>query len=315
MDLKFTDWASNKGILNGRRLDAMWVAETSKDWRLACSAFGLEGQDIVDMHSSYKSLDRRPFNDKALTHQGIHVARYVFANYYHVARKKSDFLSDTVPWPFGHPWEAGLFDKDGLVILNDFKVPSKYIDDLNRADPSISKQPSNMFTGKIPNLRSLIEACIGTSASPHLEHNTFYQVIENTEDDNDEQKDYHCDTFFPALKFWYFPSSVSATEGPLVYVKNSNEINTKRLDWLYEQTVSVVDGSWDKSRRRGHPEGSFRVTDIELFEMNLHACPVPVEANTLVIANVGGFHGRGDANGRHTRRAIHGSVRISDPFS
>jgi hypothetical protein len=88
-----------------------------------------------------------------------------------------------------------------------------------------------------------------------------------------------------------------------------------KLDWLYEQTNAVVNGTWEKERRRGHPEGSLRVTEAELFKMNLHACPVPVESNTLVVANVGGFHGRGHVSSSTVRRAIHGSIRTVRPFA
>ena len=185
---------------------------------------------------------------------------------------------------------------------------------LNEVAPSVNKQSGNMFTKTIPGLRAIVENCIGASASPYLETNTFYQVIENVEDDNDEQKDYHYDTFFPALKFWWFSEDVHVEHGPLVYVKNSPLMTNAKLDWIYEQTCAVLDKTWDRSRRRGHPEGSLRVSEDELFLMDLHACPVPVEANTLVIGNVGGFHGRGNVVGKHTRRAIHGSVRVDAPF-
>ena len=42
--------------------------------------------------------------------------------------------------------------------------------------------------------------------------------------------------------------------------------------------------------------------------------PVPVDGNTLVIANVSGFHRRGDTANTYIRDAIHGSIRLSNPF-
>ena len=42
--------------------------------------------------------------------------------------------------------------------------------------------------------------------------------------------------------------------------------------------------------------------------------PVPVKANTLVIANVSGFHSRGEVTTEYVRNAIHGSIRIDNPF-
>ena len=41
---------------------------------------------------------------------------------------------------------------------------------------------------------------------------------------------------------------------------------------------------------------------------------VAVEANTLVIANVGNFHARGDVTKEWTRNSVHGSIRIERPF-
>ena len=295
MDLIFSEWAAKRDILHGARYAAVRTAELNKDWKMALYAFGIESDHILEMHSSYKSLDKFPFNGRDLTHMGIHVARHVFANYAHKGTNEQ-------------------FNNEGLIIIEDFHVPSTYINNLNETGVGISKKHYNMFQGQIPGLRELIEDCIGRSATPYLEQNTFNQVIENVEDDKDEQKDYHCDTFFPALKFWYFPEDVEVEQGPFVYVKNSPKITEEKLDWLYEQTCAVVDGTWERERRRGHPEGSFRVSETELFKMNLHACPVPVKARTLVIGNVGGFHGRGSVVGRHTRRAIHGSIRVSDPF-
>ena len=295
MDLTFTNWAADRGVLQGARHAAVRTAELNKDWTMACYAFGIESSDIQQLHSSYKSLDVFPFNGRDLTHMGMHVARCVFANHVHKGTNEQ-------------------FNKEGLIIIEDFDVSSTYINKLNETDVGISKKHYNMFQGQIPGLRELVEDCLGRSATPYLEQNTFYQVIENIEDDNDEQKDYHCDTFFPALKFWYFPDDVDVEQGPFVYVKNSPVLTYEKLDWLYEQTCAVVDGTWEKERRRGHPEGSFRVTETELFKMNLHACPVPVKAGTLVIGNVGGFHGRGSVSGSHTRRAIHGSVRVDNPF-
>ena len=182
----------------------------------------------------------------------------------------------------------------------------------------MNKQVTNMcgeLLAKNPDFKDIIDQCIGVDTQTQLYNNTFAQTIHNKENDNDEQKDYHLDTFFPALKFWWFPEDVDVDQGPFVYVPNSPQMTDEKLDWYYKQTCLVTEGSWDKSRRRGHPEGSLRVDEIELFLMNLHACPVPVKANTLVVANVGGFHGRGDVAGEHIRRAIHGSVRIANPFT
>jgi hypothetical protein len=313
MDMIFTEWAADRGVLNGSRLAAMHTAELNQDWKMACYAFGVDTPHIDILSTSYKSLDQPPLNTPDLTRMGLHCARHVFANYAH--QKRSSWLGIAE-----HLKEE--FDTEGLVIRENFPMPDSYIKVLmEQKEVSVHKEPFSMFTSptknhtfQLPGIVEMAKACIGTEHLPDFYNNVFNQVIENKEDDNDEQKDYHCDTFFPALKFWYFPEDVSVEQGPFVYVKNSPIITPAKLDWLYEQTCEVVHGTWDKKRRRGHPEGSFRVTETELFKMDLHACPVPVKAGTLILGNVGGFHGRGSVSGQHTRRAIHGSVRVNNPF-
>ena len=49
--------------------------------------------------------------------------------------------------------------------------------------------------------------------------------------------------------------------------------------------------------------------------MGLEAKPIEVKANTLVVGNVGGFHGRGHTKKDFTRNAVHGSIRFTEPFN
>ena len=310
----FTNFAKRHQIFEPGAIEALSIYEEQSEYQLILEGiFRVErGADVF--FSSHKSFDIPPLNDLELADKGLHVARHIFANYEHA--KHTIPLNDTI-YATEFQTARETFDSEGLIIINDFldgAMRSLHTMQLNETTPSVNKQPGNMFTKTIPGLRLLIENCLGTSASPYLETNTFYQVVENAEDDNDEQKDYHYDTFFPALKFWWFPENVDVEQGPLVYVKNSPKMTDAKLDWIYLQSCAVIDSTWERSRRRGHPEGSLRVTEDELFLMDLHACPVPVVGNTLVIGNVGGFHGRGNVVGKHTRRAIHGSVRIDTPF-
>ena len=72
--------------------------------------------------------------------------------------------------------------------------------------------------------------------------------------------------------------------------------------------------TYDDWRLKDHEEGSLRVSEIELERMNLKATPVEVKKNTLVLGNVGGFHGRGNTKKPFTRNAIHGSIRLTEPY-
>ena len=57
-----------------------------------------------------------------------------------------------------------------------------------------------------------------------------------------------------------------------------------------------------------------RIFDHEISDMGLVRKSVAVPANTLVIANVGNFHARGNVTKEWTRNSIHGSIRINEPF-
>lgn len=147
--------------------------------------------------------------------------------------------------------------------------------------------------------------------------NTFVQRVNNKPDDGDEQKDLHSDIFFPAVKFWYFPEAVAHYDGPFEYVPKSTKINFSLLEYWYLESIKVAQGNYDKSHGRGHAEGSIRlkVKDIiRVGEGEWEIVKMAVPADTLIIGNVFGFHRRGNTTKEHTRMAVHGSIRVPNPF-
>ena len=303
--LIFAKFAKRHSLFNSGLIDTLAELEGKGNYKdILQKIFGIGPSGAASFLSSWKSFNHYPLDDSDLAKKGLHVARHIFANYEHLDRST---------------W--GAFNKSGLLKFEDFLSKgdaSELAHYAKSVPPSVNKQANNMCGDiliKNPEFKDITDQCIGVDTEAELYRNTFAQTVHNKMDDNDEQKDYHLDTFFPALKFWWFPEDVEVDQGPFVYIENSPQMTDEKLDWYYQQTCLVTEGSWDKSRRRGHPEGSLRVNETELFLMNLHACPVPVKANTLVVANVGGFHGRGDVASEHIRRAIHGSVRISEPFT
>ena len=62
-------------------------------------------------------------------------------------------------------------------------------------------------------------------------------------------------------------------------------------------------------------EGSLRATDHDIVRMNLKSKKVTVSPNTLVIANVGGFHRRSLNTQNVHRNAIHSSIRPTNIYS
>ena len=118
----------------------------------------------------------------------------------------------------------------------------------------------------------------------------------------DLQKVLHRDTFFRALKFWFFLWPVQPQDGPFEYVPGSHRLDSSRLRW--EQTTATAAA---EQRRQPDVSGSFRIREESLAELGL---PRPVAltcpANTLVLADVFGFHRRGAAAHGQQRLALYG---------
>lgn len=122
----------------------------------------------------------------------------------------------------------------------------------------------------------------------------------------DPQRDLHRDTFYSAIKLWLFLEDVAESDGPFEYVPGSHRMSRPRYGWEHAQACLAA------VERGG---GSFRIQVTELDALRLprpHA--YPVGENTLIIADVRGFHRRGAAVPGASRLAIYANLRKS-PFS
>ena len=129
----------------------------------------------------------------------------------------------------------------------------------------------------------------------------------------DPQKDLHMDTFHPCVKAWLYLDDVSERNGPFNYVPRSHRLNWARLKWEYRESLKASASTEADGGR--YWDGSFRVAREELPTLGLPAPrPMQVRANTLVIANVRGFHCRGDATAPSTRTTIWMQAR-DNPFN
>lgn len=256
------------------------------------------------IYTNYKRFDRWPFNNYLLNSRGFTAFRVAFSNYAFRMRKLPDDR-------LYHP---------GILKVDNF-LESEI--DLSNFPEFVNKQPSNLTAQHFPEVHfQMKERVLGAlgwrdnyEANLLFDQNTFVQRVRNVPDNTDQQKDAHADTFFPAIKYWYFPEEVSLEHGPFHYAFGSCNPSLKVLEFWYEQSLRISDGSWDQSRRVDHLEGSLRATEEELEHMGFEMQPVIVHANTLVIANVLGFHHRGQVTKEHVRSAIHGSIRVGDPFA
>ena len=223
------------------------------------------------------------------------------------------------------------FDERGIVVIPNFMSDmTGFVEEIEKFPIAENKNENNLLFDKtgcrtvqyrwhsdIARLYDIVMDCHALSTlEPQFGQNTFIQRLQNSPDNNDVQKVMHMDTFFITVKFWFFPQDVTIDDGPFCYVPKSNILTDKRKTWMRQQWTDIIDGKIDPQRTYGHAEGSLRIFDEELIEMGYdpQATAHPVKANTLVIANTFGFHARGEVSNTVIRQAVHGSIRLSQPF-
>lgn len=259
-------------------------------------------------------------SNKLWNERGLHVLRIIFAWYVHQENTKK-ITTNTYQ-----------LREHGVTIINDF-IPSDCIKPLKKEIKKFPKGPVHKVSGTniiselnqsdFPYLFGLsgtiervVLKMIGREDDPHAielhNNNLFVQRVVNEPDDNDIQKTFHSDVFFPAIKYWWFPRQVELN-GAFEYGLLSTRLTNELLDWHYTQSISAL-GEYESWRGNGHREGSFRVSENEMKSMGVTPKLFSVPENTLVVANVFGFHRRGHTNETVVRDAVHGSVRVSNPF-
>jgi len=259
----------------------------------------------------------------------VHLERAVAAHTVYAARRFNRprcELSDEYE-SLGIVEISDFFDEDIVEKIRSMFGPS-------RAHGSLAKTPETMLIGDghlndmriirdyvLKTIVTTLAKCLRTDEGiirRELENTTYFQHVVNESQDRDVQKILHQDTFFPAMKFWYFPWSVDVCDGPLVYVPGSNVLDVAREEWMLKQISEIMSGSAiPHERTYGHAEGSLRVFGSELKTLNpeFNAKKIAVRENTLVVANVFGFHARAEVTGaQRVRLAIHGSYRPIKPF-
>jgi hypothetical protein len=211
------------------------------------------------------------------------------------------------------------FDRDGFVVVHGL-LPPEDLTDVRRV---LAEQPLPMrahlqgdtvtarvvldrrTTEQLPaldrllrrrDLRALFAYAAGTRTPPvHYLQTILGGVIDSGFPD--PQVHLHADAFYPSMKAWLFLADVPDDGRPLTYVAGSHRLTPERLAWERGRSLTVLDHGDRLSQR-----GSFRVEREELAGLGL---PEPtrftVPANTLVVADMFGFHARGDSDHPTTR--------------
>lgn len=254
-------------------------------------------------------------SDVEMNKKGLYLYRHVFSRY---AAKHSTKVKDFV--------DKGILKFENFLptdqvepLLSEIKqVPPDSLDNeenlvfnLRKTNPAIN----NFFLNS--GVLKIIQDCIGRSET-EIERfyniDMFVQRIFSYYKNDDEQKVAHIDTFFPTLKWWYFPEAVEFNQGTFCYDKDPKQTE-KLYQWLYDTSIKVCTGDFEDWRGDGHKRGAFRINKEECEHLGIELEQIVVKPNTLIVANTGNFHSRGEVSQPHLRNAIFGSARISKPFT
>lgn len=156
-------------------------------------------------------------------------------------------------------------------------------------------------------LTALIRYVGGTGGAPVMSIQSI--LVSESIAQSDPQCAIHSDTFHPTAKAWFFLHDVGPDDGPFFYVPGSHVLTPERLSWERAQSIAA-----SRHTLRDHAEGSFRIAADDLNILGLPAPqPVTVKANTLVVADTFGFHGRTPSPRPTQRVELYATLR-RNPF-
>ncbi|MEM1382371.1 MAG: phytanoyl-CoA dioxygenase family protein [Pseudomonadota bacterium] len=226
--------------------------------------------------------------------------------------------------------DAADFDRDGFILKRDYLPPDLWRalqDEVAAMSlPAREMREGQTVTRMTPvtaSTRAALPVAARVAADRGLNAMTryvasyggvpvwFFQTVIAEPDQGaaDPQTELHSDTFFPTAKAWLFLQDVGEDDGPFAYVPGSHRLSEARRAWEHRCSITAA-----QDARQNHRGGSLRVRAAELDEMGLPgARRMAVPANTLIIADTHGFHGRTPSQKRTVRVELHGHHR-SNPF-
>ena len=300
---------------------------------------------FLEIFGPRKDFGGRGVGNPTLNRLGLHPARIAVCNAL-LGLRRAQVAA------LGRPRDLAHLHRDGILVIPDF-LPSdlyeqtraeahRHLDDLARDTPlPVPEQRGfgarrpfaggfDRFDGGTLNRYAVIDRASTPACATAIRHPALvrlaraatgfrhrpgrfllYQTVHG-EDENafpDIQKVLHKDTFHSAIKLWLFLDPVTLADGPLTYVPGSHKMTRERYRWEYERANAAARPD---TRDKG---GAFRVTAAELERMKMPPPRrYPVAGNTLIIADVRGFHCRSPATPGARRLSLHASLRMW-PFS
>lgn len=263
------------------------------------------------------SGNKNIITDRELNYRGANVLRLIISHLSYIKNGASP-----------------QYMNEGVVIVENYlnDQDHKYFSEKCAKMPSrVGYSPSTVLgpneLNMLSDVRKRLENCLGTwnkdmqksfdtrthyqrlifPAQAHATANMLYDA-----EGYDQQNEYHLDTFFPSMKWWLFLNDTTENNA-LNYSLGSCQLTNSLFQFWYDRCLETTEGNAESWRTKAQAEGSLRASKEELKVMGYEMKPLHVKANTLIIANVGGFHARGRETNSNERHAIHGVIRVN-PF-
>ncbi len=269
---------------------------------------------LVRLFSEEKSFEHNPLLDShTLARRGLHVWRARLAQ--RISRWRRARLTHLVSQA-----DRAALERYGVLAKRDFLPPDLFKALLAEVEGLSIRagefKEGDAITRRIPLTPELLErlpACRALLQTPEWRGLTryvssfdseplvFIQTIFSQVDDSrrDPQTDLHMDTFHPTMKAWLFLHDVAEEDGPLSYAPGSHRRTPRREAWERLRSIRITDPA---SVKKG---GALRIGKAELARLRF---PKPqrfaVPANTLVVGDTYGFHGRRRSTRPSTRLEI-----------
>ncbi len=152
-----------------------------------------------------------------------------------------------------------------------------------------------------PRLKGLLECAERRSFEMECAHRCIERVRQGEETtEGDPETELHSDIFFSTHKAWLYLTDVRPQDGPLVYVPGSHRLSRVQAREIYRHSCAP-----DTPSRRIRQE--------ELDRLGLAETVLECPRNTLVVADVCGYHRRSVGEPGGERMALHCSIR-RQPF-
>jgi Phytanoyl-CoA dioxygenase (PhyH) len=224
-------------------------------------------------------------------------------------------------------------DRDGMVSVADFLPPdqwSKLLQEiykhrlpmLEMAQPpaltrrayldaaSCADMPATQALLSHPVLHSLLQYLAGYPGQAVI----ALQCIQSDApraDAADPQTLWHTDTFHSTAKAWLLLHDVATEQGPFAYMPGTHRLTPLRQMWEQAQSIIAAQDS-----NAMHAKGSWRASEEELQEMGYSLTfTAALPANTLVVADTGGFHRRTPSSSPTARAEVYLSLRRTPFFA